>query len=546
MDYTLAQVLEDKKLRAALAGGEIIFYDGNGVFELDFQENSIRKNHRAVFDRLCELGGEALLASLLEADNTCLTDDPNAANQGVRPIQGTDRYFLKTAAGDPTALASILHGIIGWAETDPDFDLDAVILNDGEDELWADLPLSFDEPEEESVPQWTDSYSRKLGEGLPVRNCTLATKGGKTSFYDEDANAFVSLTCADGENELCLDSFYACEELEFEGLYTFGYKYKLSEEGKWGYISCRFTQILPPTYEDILVSSNPESCLIGIVSERADSDTIDLHFSGSVSHPEIDGEDTWMPVPSEQASRIFAGYPRSVYYPETDAVYAESRQEKHETDELSMFSLSERATFDALYLPKQDSSFGCFQHISEIGCRVAEAIVRYSNGLFTMKQYGSGKQSTVAPASELSLSLCSEIFAGSKKEYETIDCLVLTKSDNEWEEPTLGTYVIRKDGYYAVAQLDVTFNRARMERLLTPFAFTKITAAEGSQVLVDRFGKKGIFDWSREEYIIPCEYESIKTISGFLSWSYQVEKAGFTGEISSDGVWNTPLHRNEG
>ena len=77
MRYTLLELIEDKKLRIALAERAnekaLEFEDSNGVFSLNFKEQSLLLNHRQTYDRLCELGGEPLLKELL-ALNEGLTE----------------------------------------------------------------------------------------------------------------------------------------------------------------------------------------------------------------------------------------------------------------------------------------------------------------------------------------------------------------------------------------------------------------------------------------------------------------------------------------
>ena len=113
MHYFIKDILNNKKICAALAKHPFTFEDEYGVFPLDFRKDSIRINHRRTFNILYRLGGDGLMEKILKADNTCLT---TVKGNGTSPIEGTDRYFLKTNAFAPTALSSILCGIVAWGE----------------------------------------------------------------------------------------------------------------------------------------------------------------------------------------------------------------------------------------------------------------------------------------------------------------------------------------------------------------------------------------------------------------------------------------------
>lgn len=139
MVYKLKDILDSKPLRRTLAeaaaGKTLEFQDGNGVFDLDFSQQSLLVNHRTVYDRLCELGGEKLLKKLLNGGETCLTNDAKAAKQGVRPIAGTEKFFLLTNVGAPKAFASIAFGLAGWAAMDKSFDPALVTVTEQDSEV---------------------------------------------------------------------------------------------------------------------------------------------------------------------------------------------------------------------------------------------------------------------------------------------------------------------------------------------------------------------------------------------------------------------------
>jgi len=263
MTYTLAQILEDKKLRGKLAEADFAFEDGNGVFALDFQEQSILKNHRETFDRLCELGGEALLEAILAGGKTCLTDDPNAAKQGVRTIKGTERFFLKTNAGAPTALASIFFGIAGWGEASDAFDMDLVSCTIGGEEEYeeeegeeADFTPASDE---EIADGWY--YNGKLARIAKSRRCSIITKNNKTCLFDEENREFISFAALDGLDGVEVEEMYACEKLSGSNSDDcYGYKYQLEKDGKWGFINTQNQLVIPCKYAEVSAFKADGTC----------------------------------------------------------------------------------------------------------------------------------------------------------------------------------------------------------------------------------------------------------------------------------------------
>ena len=82
------------------------------------------------------------------------------------------------------------------------------------------------------------------------------------------------------------------------------------------------------------------------------------------------------------------------------------------------------------------------------------------------------------------------------------------------------------------------------DEMVTPYAFTDIQLTLSSDIIVDRFGKKGLFRADSKKYIIPCDYDEI-LYTGF--GKYKVTKADFTGviEVGNEMKWIEKLHREE-
>ncbi|MBO7739018.1 MAG: zinc ribbon domain-containing protein [Oscillospiraceae bacterium] len=213
MTYSFNQVIKDKNLIKTLAEAakrhSLTITDYNIVFFFDFSEQSLLTNHRKTYDRLMELGGEKLLRKLLKEGSTCLTNDPNSAKQGIRPIQGTDKFFLQTNAGDPKVMTSILFDIAGWAAMDRSFDTQSIEL------AVSDISEESEEPEwfwEESEPESEEQNALEF-----------------PSFYsqpsDKPDGEFERVECLkeseDGLTDTCIikkDGWWAVAEIDMRGM----------------------------------------------------------------------------------------------------------------------------------------------------------------------------------------------------------------------------------------------------------------------------------------------------------------------------------------
>ena len=308
MTCSIIQMINDKKLIADLAAAAkdrcLSISDGNGVFSFDFQEESLRINLRRTYDRLMELGGEKLLRKLLKEGKTCLQDQPGDAKKGVRPIKGTDKFFLQTNAGETKMLTSILCGIAAWDKMDKDFDEDLIVI---------DTSSPFDVEEELDLPGW-------------------------------------------------------------EGFDPLG---------------------------------------------------------GEFTPPDLDG---------------FVSLEEDLSWPNSDRS-----------------------------IPQKEE----------------------------------------------------------RREFELGECLAEPGDDN------VGTYIIEKDGWRAVAEVDLS-GMPRLHRLCTPLAFTSITRPANwmeGHLLVERFGKKGVYNWKDNSYPIPCEYDSVELQNENLYTYYRVSIRGERHIFGFWGAW---------
>jgi len=522
MTYSLKEMLESKELRKALAESSFIFTDNNGVFDLDFQEKSMRLNHRAAFDRLCELGGEELLSKLVAGGKTCLTD---TKEKGLSPIQGTDRFFLKTNAGAPTAFASILFGIAGWAEMSDEFDADGVFCQDEAKE------------ENDFPPIDLDAFLAEEDEANPTRtNVSLVQKDNKFSLYDEDEQLFISLDCPGVPGDV-LSSMAVCKPLQapekredqegsgpIEGL---GWIYQLEakEDAPWGWISadCRF--VSAPLFSWITVHCDGHDYFaedMEIFAYDADDSAL-YHTRGDAALVRVLSNTT---LKADEAFRL----EQSPYHKWVLLMYSDSVGLLQNRDDLfqaysvihNNYVLTMKSVFTPVsqkYMCSEVSLAACMNHIE---------FVKDTSGWAALSDEGEEKLTAQLKPSE----------------YTDIRFLCSRKEETEFGDILTPRYAVRRaDCYWAVVEQEFNFPDHTI-RQLTPFAFTDMQQLyPGSNcALVDQFGKKGIFNCDAGTYPVPCEYETIEDASGF-GISFTVKKAGFIGQIDHKGKWLEHLHR---
>ena len=511
MQYCLSECLRDKNLRIKLADTPFVFEDGNGVFDLDFQEQSVRKNHRKTFDRLMELGGEALLQKLLEEDKTCLMGEKG---KGTSTIAGTERFHLKTNAGTPTALSSIFHGIAGWGGVSEDFDLVLVTCALEEEESAEDDELQDGEPDDESPEV------RRWAEPLPQQSCSLITRNGAPCFFDEENKEFISLPGTDGP----VVELAACEPLMgktdpwSDGEEIMGYRYRTKPDGKWGYVSRHFTQIVPPQFDEILVASYEDevSCIFAWCKDEICEWITQFKIVCSVEDP-YDQQDIWLDL--------------------TAAFNVEDQNQLPQTNGWRRYSCDQKSL---LYRPSSEAEKGklidipvLFQQwdVTFLPCFLS---LQHCLRTDCIRWVATDSE---APSTWL-VDDCRKAVSAPLPDFTVKKCISRRNA------------LIEKEGYWAVARLSNhnETGKLQVERWLTPLAFTHIQEmGENLYVLlVDRFGQLGVFNWNTEKYVVPCRYDRIECqLEPFWSDGFRVHQGGFVGTIDPNGFWKEHLHREE-
>lgn len=530
MEYSVADVLLNKELKKELSGAGLVLIDESGCFadDIDFAEQSMRQNHIAVFNRLYELGGDDLFERILTKGGTCLTDDKNSA-KGIADIKGTDKFFLKANASAFTAFSSILTGIMLWAEETMEVDE----LNDIK-------LVTKDEAEAEAEAEAEEEL--EMMDYPEGKSISIASKNGKNVLYDETEEKFLSIEVEIDGNKEAVSEFYSLEQLTFkyeefeeEKEIVSGFRYKLSENGKFGYISQYFTQVTAPIYDDILLADKAgffgASVFAWYGEEDEWGDNYIIHCSKGYGVYDNEGNyntDEWLPSESNKGFEITV-YDKD-YLPQSTASISGLDNFSFQNDKkliyYSPYAGSQKAV---VILPDEDNR---------------KILFSYSDGFIT-----DGR--TERPAQSLSALACRNFLEDDKAEIKV----------NRFVKKRFlsSVYIARnKDGYYALCEICAN-GSVESYNLITPFAFTDISVLHETEndeiyMLADRFGKKGVFTWDdlSAKYIIPCEYESIScdnitTIGPFEVEKedyFVVEKAGFKGKISLNGEWIEHLKRD--
>ncbi len=507
MKINISEFIESKELRTELAGKKFKLFDTNGqISGLDFVNGSMRKNHIETFNLLYKLGGDKLFETLIAEGKTCLADDPQAVKVGITPIEGTDRFFLKANASATNALSSILFGLYGWAEMSGE---EIYVISDEQNVDFIDV---F-EDEEETI-DW-DSILVKEEETEMNKYKLLHEIGAGFIFSNETTGQTVDRINVEFEEILLKDAKDVSQVMDAnDDTKLRCYKYRLEENGLWGFISGDLEYATKPVFENI-ITTYENRILAWCKSESCD---LRVHYSNKFS------DDQW-PVISEE--------------PEYNCFYIYTLKDDLMPEENSVIEevLADDGTELKIYFPNY-----CYQN----------AIVAKKSEEFDFDDFydvsvrnniiiGSGTKRGVVGA-YITAGACIKLYSGPAPEYNVVERLYID-DDFSW-------YLIQKDAYYGVG---IYTDEGKLIRIAVPLAFTGISKLYNSDrdyscgFVVEQFGKKGVFFRDTEKYIIPCEYEDIKWIRE--SGIFIVKKMNFEGKIEYQGYgnaepkWIVHLHR---
>jgi hypothetical protein len=290
-----------------------------------------------------------------------------------------------------------------------------------------------------------------------------------------------------------------CEPLQAEeDAPIMGYRYQAEEGGKWGFISNSLSCVTGPQYDEMIATEKYVAAWT-----KQDEDMVTLTLSVCVEQEETGLQEHWLTT----WAPTFENVPE--YY--TPLYYAVLEEQELEDGRKAR-----------LYIPSSGVPFGLFSCSS--AARPEIQGVRYEKGFVSGE-----KAEWKVPARGLSLEKCLQLEKDPDANLQLTEWVV----EPAWNE--IGTYIIRRDGYYALANVDVS-GAPEIRHLSTPLAYTKMSHPQNWRddwIMVERFGKKGIYNWHTETFIAACEYESIRRSANF----FRLVRRGKERNMWSDGQW---------
>ncbi len=531
MTYTLEQLLSDKALMKNLLEGVFFFSDEAGdFFAVDFEKESMRHNHITVFEVLYSLGGDALFEKILQEGNTCLANTPDAAKVGVKEIAGAKGWYLKTNASAFAAFSSILYALAALDNTDRfTFSVEEEtslyrVVSKASEGYTTGLQLDYDE-----------IYKvEKTEDGSFAVVC--AEDGTQVTFIITEFSGTKEINKFHKVEPICTDTEEFDEETgDYKYKYkAIAYKYKLAENGKWGFFNGCFSQFIPPCFDDVLITvgNNGGKLIAYEILDSCRFDDIDLF------------------VPSKERECHF-------YFSENDAfelVYSTMNM-SYACKISEKFIPTEKSRVSKTILPKENKEIVFYSptgspyigfvfiktNYSQIGLGFGKATID-GNAVKREKMVLKGENTRrglpVAQNSIVTVEDYAKLYSDEEPAFRAIEQLY-----NE-------NYIVERDGYLGIAKMrngkEHVFcgktNVLELDEMVTPYAFTGLQMALQDSVIVERFGKKGLFRIRDKKYVIPCDYDELVS----LGWSkYKVCKADFTGviQVVSEPRWIEKLHR---
>ena len=312
------------------------------------------------------------------------------------------------------------------------------------------------------------------------------------------------------------DKVHECEALDIHNgkrIPLMGYRYQLKEHGKWGFISRNLTQVTAAVYDGIAASEH----LVAAWVYGENEDRMDLTLS--LPTTDDDGQ-TDIRLQAEEDTRPWP-------------VFRDVNQwlRPQRTAELVVQELEGGVAY--LYRSGEDSPIGLLQIYKGGQCRSWHAY--YKDGILSVAEFGE-VLSKELPADGCTMALCLQALAEESDLAATV-CMKVPQllPVGCCATAMVGTYIIRKNGYWALADLKVG-GAPEILRLHTPLCYTKAEHPHGwpeELLLVERFGKKGIYNWHTETFIATCEYESIRRSANF----FRLVRHGKERNMWSDGQW---------
>ena len=502
------------------------------------------------------------------------------------------KYYIFTQLGS----AAKYEQVWDWAEK-MEMDIKLYWLAEGEE-----LPESeAAEPETEdgfedidyNKPYWRDA------EGLRPEdrghNYSIAVKNGVNSFYDEDSKSFVTLECDDDPEQrfdsvALLEMLFTPAQEELEPV-NLGFKYKLSEDGKWGFINSDFSQIISPRFEDFHFSRHyPDSREMTFWAweklpdeeDHLRKSQIDIWFYNisciEGEHAELSSAREklalWMTKYGETLNMSWVDENWDIIEPEENAVFLED-------DGMMLYSYNDSEDGDLFLRHEGEDGVELLRQYCSIHSGVLShngSKIAYPYGVWsvyvlfiTYSHQSDDDPSWFENLKSLfygffcggSCGLNAVLYYDNKDEHYSVpnlkpltpyiysDIYLISIKDEENDvlrNIKRNTFIVCRMGAKGLIRIDVDldYKKANVDYLL-PCEYDCINKVDDYVYIVSHFGKKGVCKFDNNEskgmtYIVPCDYESISYIYSPTK-SILVKRMGFEGIIDLDGNWIQTLHK---
>lgn len=426
------------------------------------------------------------------------------------------------------------------------------------------------EPEEASETADGDDEDEELPP-VKSRECSLVTKDEKLCLYDNREERFITIPWDDKPGE-GVGAMLACEKIcghktvleyddeqmedkEIRREYLLGYRYRLEENGPWGFISRRFSQAVSPRFRELRVQPKAFDMILSDDAnewtvwgwelrewEHCDRERLELWTT--MPREDEDGEcDLVMESVAQTARRWFdESHGNEPEDPEERFEYENWPDDEDVPGEEPYFDYSPAVRSLTYAADREGRCFLISGRDKDMESRYSSVVLRASDHIL---HRGNGAE---------------PFFGWGYVRYEAphFDRLrYLTDDSNHF-----GYYAAQRDGYWALL---------KGRKTITPFAFTWIEAFPDQSGIttgvfqVERFGKRGVvlyndfsfyFESDRPVYPVPCEYESVELsvldegddLFGSNERSrlvFTVRRMGFVGKLDGHGEWVEQLHREK-
>ena len=365
-------------------------------------------------------------------------------------------------------------------------------------------------PEEE--PDAPEGETAEEAAFLPVHEeWAIVSMNGGFALFDQEEEKFIKLPCKGVPGDV-VQQMAKCQLMD-PAERSYGLKYTL-EEGEnalWGWIREDCSRILPPIFKEFVAGGGEEAMILGYGYEEGEYSWLCENLILWCFQPFMDPKNLGKLL---KEPNVIGGW-----------LTAEDRP----TENFIWFSsFWDMEGFYYFYAPRGQEGNGYLwffplSSTEEDKGQQVQYSFQLRDGVLYCEQ-----ERVYYPFTEMSLYNC-------KRALDMTGFEKLRMVDKEQD-----LYAVFREGWWAV----VRCCEGRWKHL-TPYGFTDVAVWPRHYILVDRFGKKGVFNCETQKYTVPCDYSDIQYEYEGQEARFIVSRMGFTGVIDGMGRWVERLHRDE-